>query len=131
MVFIAQADGTPIPEEPVGNFKFADKASRSPSRINGSESYVERAPSNKDSLPVVAESDMPVEKVFGVDVDASGGRKCKALYDFDAAEDTQEMSVVSGQILGLILDQEDGWWLCKNNETGVEGYVPGTYLEKC
>jgi hypothetical protein len=50
-----------------------------------------------------------------------------ALYDFTADGD-DELSIVEGEQLTILERDGDEWWKCKNSQ-GVEGVVPGSYIE--
>lgn len=75
--------------------------------------------------------------------------KVQALYDY-AAQDTDEISLSEGEVLELIKEgewskgldcmnsislkgcffsDESGWWTGKNSK-GMEGFFPGTYVQK-
>jgi hypothetical protein len=50
-----------------------------------------------------------------------------ALYDFTADGD-DELSIVEGEKLTILEQGHDEWWKCRNSK-GVEGVVPGSYIE--
>jgi actin cytoskeleton-regulatory complex protein SLA1 len=50
-----------------------------------------------------------------------------ALYDFTADGD-DELSISEGEQLIILERHGDEWWKCRNSE-GVEGVVPGSYIE--
>jgi len=67
---------------------------------------------------------------------ATNGRDQKkelgtALYDFTADGD-DELSIAEGEQLTILERNGDEWWKCRNSK-GVEGVVPGSYIEvlKC
>ena len=49
------------------------------------------------------------------------------LYDFTADGD-DELSIVEGEQLTILDRDSDEWWKCRNSQ-GVEGMVPGSYIE--
>ena len=49
------------------------------------------------------------------------------LYDFTADGD-DELSIVEGEQLTILERDGDEWWKCRNSQ-GVEGMVPGSYIE--
>jgi hypothetical protein len=49
------------------------------------------------------------------------------LYDFTADGD-DELSIVEGEHLTILDRDSDEWWKCRNSQ-GVEGMVPGSYIE--
>jgi hypothetical protein len=50
-----------------------------------------------------------------------------ALYDFTADGDG-ELSIIEGEQLTILEQGNDEWWKCRNSN-GVEGVVPGSYIE--
>lgn len=56
------------------------------------------------------------------------GEPAVALYDF-AADQDDEMSVVAGEHL-VVIEQDEEWWKCRNIH-GQEGVVPASYVEVC
>ena len=54
--------------------------------------------------------------------------RCKALYDYTAEVETDELSVKAGTLLTVLKKHDSGWWLCR--DAGREGLVPSTYVEE-
>ncbi|VDN26382.1 unnamed protein product [Gongylonema pulchrum] len=52
-----------------------------------------------------------------------------AVADFEAQE-SSDLSIKQGEQLIIIATREDGWWLAQN-EHGIRGYVPKTFLKAC
>lgn len=52
--------------------------------------------------------------------------KARALYDYDATNDT-ELSFRAGDILTITEQDESGWWFAELN--GAAGFVPNNYVE--
>ena len=55
------------------------------------------------------------------------GLKALALYDFQAQGD-DELTVMKGDALWVIEQDDDEWWRCRNTK-GDEGVVPASYIE--
>ncbi|ODM21460.1 Myosin-1 [Aspergillus cristatus] len=53
----------------------------------------------------------------------------KALYDFSSAQ-ANELSVRAGEIVQVVSREGNGWWLCMNMTTSVQGWAPEAYLEE-
>ena len=54
--------------------------------------------------------------------------KVRALYDYQA-QDTDEISLIEGEIIELIKEDDSGWWTGRTTG-GLEGFFPGSYAEK-
>ncbi|EEP77864.1 myosin-5 [Uncinocarpus reesii 1704] len=52
----------------------------------------------------------------------------KALYDFDSGR-SNELPLRKGEIVQIVAKEANGWWLCMNIETSVQGWAPEAYLE--
>ncbi|KJE91867.1 hypothetical protein CAOG_02935 [Capsaspora owczarzaki ATCC 30864] len=52
----------------------------------------------------------------------------RVLYDYLASR-RFDMAIEKGQILEILTEENDGWWLVRT-EQGEEGYVPGSYVER-
>jgi hypothetical protein len=52
----------------------------------------------------------------------------KALYDFEASPNSEEVSISLGDILKVLSVRDDGWTRVKLIRQGTEGYVPSTYI---
>ncbi|KAJ9271952.1 hypothetical protein DTO212C5_2033 [Paecilomyces variotii] len=53
----------------------------------------------------------------------------KVLYDF-ASDRSNELSVRAGDIIEVLSKEANGWWLCMNPTTGIQGWAPQAYLEE-
>ncbi|RMJ25588.1 hypothetical protein PHISP_03557 [Aspergillus sp. HF37] len=53
----------------------------------------------------------------------------KALYDF-MSDQSNELSVQAGEIIQIVSREGNGWWLCMNMTTSVQGWAPEAYLEE-
>ncbi|OJJ84642.1 class I myosin myoA [Aspergillus glaucus CBS 516.65] len=53
----------------------------------------------------------------------------KALYDFSSVQ-ANELSVRQGEIVQVVSREGNGWWLCMNMTTSVQGWAPEAYLEE-
>lgn len=60
---------------------------------------------------------------------AAGPPQVKVKYDFDSPAANQ-LSIKAGQILELSQKENNGWWLCKNMQTGAQGWAPSAYVEE-
>jgi SH3 domain len=54
--------------------------------------------------------------------DGSGRRQCIALYDCKA-DNEDELSFRSGEIINIISQEEDEWWVSKQRSTISAAYV--------
>ena len=50
-----------------------------------------------------------------------------ANYSYEAQDD-DELSLEAGQIVEILVEHENGWWLGRVN--GVEGFIPSNYVKK-
>ncbi|KAI8814965.1 hypothetical protein BJ742DRAFT_785038 [Cladochytrium replicatum] len=57
----------------------------------------------------------------------------RALYDFDAQPDSEEIAFKAGDVLDILEKLDDGWWKARARTSSGkrrEGFVPGNYLEE-
>ncbi|EFR05346.1 myosin-1 [Nannizzia gypsea CBS 118893] len=53
----------------------------------------------------------------------------KVLYDFNSGN-TNELAIRQGEIVQIVSRETNGWWLCMNPSSGVQGWTPEAYLEE-
>jgi len=53
--------------------------------------------------------------------------KAKALFDYEAANET-ELAFKAGDILTVTEQDQSGWWYAELN--GKQGFVPNNYVEE-
>ncbi|PYH41241.1 class I myosin myoA [Aspergillus saccharolyticus JOP 1030-1] len=53
----------------------------------------------------------------------------KVLYDFNS-DRSNELSIRAGEIVQIVSKEGNGWWLCMNMTTSVQGWTPEAYLEE-
>ncbi|KAL1993236.1 hypothetical protein VTN49DRAFT_3185 [Thermomyces lanuginosus] len=53
----------------------------------------------------------------------------KVLYDF-SSERSNELNIRAGEFVTILNKEGNGWWLCENPTTGVQGWAPQAYLEE-
>lgn len=104
-VYIAAIDGKPTPIAPA---TFGARSNESPTASNFSISP--SSPFKRTNT-----ESMLTERVV-------------ALFDFEAAAGSEEISLKAGEVLSLIEMKTDGWAKCRSDH-GAEGYVPSTYIE--
>jgi len=59
----------------------------------------------------------------------SKGVKAVAIYDYDAANDT-ELSFKENDILYITEEDDSGWWYAELEQNGKVGFVPNNYVKK-
>uniref|UniRef100_A0A8D0HJJ3 Proline-serine-threonine phosphatase interacting protein 1 n=1 Tax=Sphenodon punctatus TaxID=8508 RepID=A0A8D0HJJ3_SPHPU len=87
------------------------------------------------SEPIIPAAPPAVEKSEGVYaaiiVNEGAGNLAlqdyRVLYDY-TAQNTDELDISAGDIVNVVAEGEDGWWMTERN--GQRGLVPGSYLEK-
>ncbi|KXS11375.1 hypothetical protein M427DRAFT_72992 [Gonapodya prolifera JEL478] len=52
----------------------------------------------------------------------------RVVYDYDPQGD-EELGVREGKVVLVESKSDDGWWRCKDVETGQSGLIPGSYVE--
>ncbi|XP_069722575.1 proline-serine-threonine phosphatase-interacting protein 1 isoform X2 [Phaenicophaeus curvirostris] len=91
--------------------------------------------SSKNNTESAAPLAPPLEKTDGVyasifvneQAGITSSQDYRVLYDY-TAQNTDELDISEGDIVGVIEKNEDGWWTVERN--GQRGFVPGSYLEK-
>lgn len=53
----------------------------------------------------------------------------KVKFDFEAPAANQ-LTIKAGEVLELTQKENNGWWLCKNTQTGAQGWAPAAYVEE-
>ncbi|KAK2758756.1 class II myosin [Arachnomyces sp. PD_36] len=53
----------------------------------------------------------------------------KVLYDF-SSDRSNELSIHAGDIIQIMSKEPNGWWLCMDPSTSVQGWTPQAYLEE-
>ncbi|KAF7591496.1 class II myosin [Aspergillus hancockii] len=53
----------------------------------------------------------------------------KVLYDFSSGQ-SNELDIRAGEIVQIVSKEGNGWWLCMNMATSVQGWTPQAYLEE-
>ncbi|KAJ5124850.1 Myosin tail 2 [Penicillium bovifimosum] len=53
----------------------------------------------------------------------------KVKYDF-SSDRANELSIRTGEIVQIVSKDGNGWWLCMNTTTSVQGWTPEAYLEE-
>lgn len=55
--------------------------------------------------------------------------KCKALYDYTAANTEEEIDLLEGDVIMIEYRAKNGWWVGMNSRTNRSGIFPGSYVE--
>ncbi|CAF0953628.1 unnamed protein product [Rotaria magnacalcarata] len=50
-----------------------------------------------------------------------------AIYDYDARTD-EDLTFRVGDLLAIIDDSQNDWWLARHYQTGLKGYIPALYV---
>ncbi|KAK6475130.1 proline-serine-threonine phosphatase-interacting protein 1-like [Huso huso] len=91
---------------------------------------------NEADYPTAPPTDEKVDGVYAAIPVLRGGAQAntdsltmgyKVLYEYTAQND-DELSIAMGDVVEVIEQGEDGWWIVTRN--GNQGLVPGSYLEK-
>ncbi|CAG8001151.1 unnamed protein product [Penicillium olsonii] len=53
----------------------------------------------------------------------------KVKYDFNSDRDN-ELSIRTGEVVQIMSKEGNGWWLCMNTTTSIQGWTPEAYLEE-
>eukprot|EP00842_Homolaphlyctis_polyrhiza_P004770 jgi/Hompol1/5294/HPOL_001256-RA len=135
LVYIASVDGSAPPNLPtpasarsITNLSSPSSSKLSPTVNNSSPSIASQgsAAERQSDHAVLSQSHASPSSIFPKDPVIA---RAKVLFDFEAAPSSQEMTVKTGEVLLVYEKQEDGWWRCKSESTGRDGYVPGNYTE--
>ncbi|KAJ3305546.1 Formin-binding protein 1-like [Kappamyces sp. JEL0829] len=58
------------------------------------------------------------------------GEEVVVLYDFEAAENSDEISILAGEKVEVVCVRDDGWSLVKWHAKNLEGIIPSSYIGK-
>ncbi|XP_045599306.2 tyrosine-protein kinase Src42A isoform X1 [Procambarus clarkii] len=53
----------------------------------------------------------------------------EALYSYKATREG-DLSINEGDVLEILAEEGDGWWMAANTRTGTTGYVPSNFIKK-
>ncbi|KAM9375566.1 proline-serine-threonine phosphatase-interacting protein 1a isoform 2-T2 [Pholidichthys leucotaenia] len=83
--------------------------------------------SESAALPAGEMSEEACSSIPGFHASEQANEEYKAMYDY-VAQGEDELSISVGDVVVVINQGEDGWWMVKRN--GTSGLVPGSYLVK-
>ncbi|XP_060534742.1 drebrin-like protein B [Cylas formicarius] len=83
-------------------------------------------PQEEKTVVGITEQDFVDEFVYGIDKE--GGQKARAIYDYQAADDT-EISFDPGDVITNIEKVDDGWWQGLAPDGITYGLFPANYVE--
>ncbi|KAJ6221665.1 hypothetical protein RDWZM_000210 [Blomia tropicalis] len=103
----------------IPNVQFSNQSYYPEQRIL--ENIEEEEQENEDTIPAASHSD------YGTESASSQGLRAKALYDYQAADDT-EISFDPDDIITHIEQIDSGWWQGLSPK-GIYGLFPANYVE--
>ncbi|KAL9617144.1 MAG: hypothetical protein Q9160_008041 [Pyrenula sp. 1 TL-2023] len=113
----APAAARPVPAATPSAAKVTPQANGYAHARNNSANAVNRAPPPPPPAPPTA---APV---------APSKPSVKVKFDF-SSPNSNELDISAGQILEIVQKEGNGWWHCKNPQTGAQGWTPSAYVEE-